>query len=72
MIARSLHTRPQVVFDASNTEHRKLAANFIKNRSWSGCPVQFIVHDPSMDLSNVIQRQLVQYYIEQEFKTTGV
>lgn len=67
---RSLATivRPQVVFDPTNKDHRKWAADFIKNRSWRGCPVRFMVDDNSYDISNVMQRQLVQYYTDNEFK----
>lgn len=59
--------RPQVVFDPTNTDHRKWAGDFIKNRSWRNCPVRFIVSDTSLDIAGVIQRQLVEFYINQEF-----
>jgi hypothetical protein len=66
---RSLATmiRPQVIFDPSNKDHRKWVADFINIRSWRNCPVRFIVDDNSLELVNVIQRQLVQYYVNQEF-----
>ena len=60
--------RPQVMFDPTNKDHRKWAASFIKNRSWRECPVRFLVNDNSLELVNVIQRQLVQYYTNKEFK----
>lgn len=60
--------RPQVVFDPTKKDHRKWAAGFIKTKSWKDCPVRFIVKDNSLDICNVVQRQLADYYITKEFK----
>ncbi len=61
--------RPQVIFDPTNKDHRKWVSDFIKNRTWRNCPVRFIVADNSLELANVMQRQLVQYYTSKEFKS---
>jgi hypothetical protein len=58
----------KVVFNPEDKEHRKWAAIFFKNKSWFGCPVRFVVSDSGVAL-NVIQRQLVEYYTNHEFKT---
>jgi hypothetical protein len=68
MTVLSTKTRPQVMFDPANKDHRKWAAGFIKNQNWRECPVRFLVNDNSLDLSIVMQRQLVQYYTTKEFK----
>lgn len=62
------NSRPQVVFDPTNKDHRKWAADFIRTNSWRGCPVRFLVSDNSLAIPNVMQRQLVQYYTNKEFK----
>lgn len=63
-----LFGRPWVVFDASNKQHRKWFADFNKNRSWGHCPVRFVVNDDHGDLLTMIQRELIQHYVDQEFK----
>jgi hypothetical protein len=60
--------RPQVVFDPAKKDHRKWVAKFFKTKSWKDCPVRFITNDNSLDISNVIQRQLANYYTSKEFK----
>lgn len=62
-----LHGRPWVVFNAKNKEHRRWFADFNKNRSWSRCPVRFVVNDDHGDLITMIQRELIQHYVDREF-----
>jgi hypothetical protein len=64
-----LFGRPWVVFDASNKQHRKWFADFNKTRSWGHCPVRFVVNDDHGDLLTMIQRELIQHYVDQEFKS---
>jgi hypothetical protein len=59
--------RPFVAFDAKNKQHRQWFADFNKNRTWSHCPVRFIVPDDAGDLITLIQQRLIQYYVEKEF-----
>jgi hypothetical protein len=63
----ALFGRPWVVFDASNKDHRKWFAEFNKNSSWAHCPVRFVVDDDHGDLITMIQRHLIQYYVDREF-----
>ncbi len=63
-----LHGRPWVVFDATNREHRKWFAEFNKTLCWGKCPVRFVVNDDHGDLLTMIQRELIQYYVDKEFK----
>lgn len=65
-----LFGRPWVVFDANNRDHRLWFADFNKNLSWSQCPVRFVVNDDHGDLITMIQRELIQYYVDKEFKKT--
>lgn len=61
--------RPLVAFDASNKEHRRYYAEFLKYRGWGRCPVRFIVTDEhGMDLPTMIRNKLCEYYVSQEFK----
>lgn len=66
-----LFGRPYVIFDAQNKDHRRWFANFNKNRSWAHCPVRFVVDDDQGDLITMIQRRLIQYYVDKEFKTVA-
>lgn len=63
-----LHGRPYVVFDATNKDHRRWFATFNEKRSWSECPVRFVVNDDHGDLITMIQRELIRYYVDKEFK----
>lgn len=64
-----LHGRTFVVFDANNKEHRKWFADFNATRRWGNCPVRFVVNDDHGDLITQIQRELIQFYVDKEFKT---
>ena len=64
-----LHGRQFMVFDPSDKQHRKWFADFNKNRSWSRCPVRFVVNDDHGDLVTQIQRELIQHYVDKEFKS---
>ena len=62
-----LFGRPYVVFDAKNKDHRRWFADFQRKSSWGQCPVRFVVDDDNGDLITMIQRRLIQYYVEKEF-----
>lgn len=64
-----LYGRNYVVFDATNKEHRKWFAEFNKSLSWGHCPVRFVIDNDHGDLVTMIQRSLIQYYVDKEFKT---
>lgn len=59
--------RPFVVFDPRVKEHRRWFANFNKNRTWANCPVRFVIDNDHGDLITMIQRSLIQYYVDREF-----
>lgn len=63
----ALFGRPWVVFDASNKDHRRWFAEFNINQTWSHCPVRFVVDEDHGDLVTMIQRRLIQYYVDREF-----
>jgi hypothetical protein len=65
----ALYGRPYVVFDAKNKDHRRWFANFNKSQTWSHCPVRFVIDHDHGDLVTMIQRNLIQYYVDREFKT---
>ena len=61
--------RPFVLFDASNKEHRQFYYQFIETGTWGRCPYRFIVPDDQGNLITMIQRKLITYYVNREFKT---
>jgi hypothetical protein len=63
-----LFGRPYVVFDPHNKDHRRWFADFNKNLSWGHCPVRFVVDSDQGDLLTMIQRSLIQYYVDKEFQ----
>ena len=63
----ALYGRPYVIFDATNREHRQWFANFNKSLTWANCPVRFVVDDDHGDLVTMIQRNLIQFYVDKEF-----
>ena len=61
--------RPEVEFDTNNSEHRRLYALFLKNRSWGHSPIRFITK-PSYGIDKgVIDRKLLEYYTNREFSS---
>lgn len=69
MSVLQLNVRPLVAFDVCNVEHRKYYADFIKNKTWGYCPVRFAIDGLPTDLITQIQRDMVDYYVNKEFKT---
>jgi predicted SprT family Zn-dependent metalloprotease len=63
----SAYARPHVIFDARNAQHRKWAHRFLKDRNWSGCPVQFVLFNGDDNVVSLINRELTRYYLSKEF-----
>ena len=59
-------SRPTVVFDPSNAEHRRWLGEFTKSRSWGNCPVKFSTAGAGNTLAQM-QLKLLQYYTDREF-----
>ena len=59
--------RPMVRFDVTDLEHRKLYANFMKDRTWGKCPVRFEIEPEWTDLIAMIENKLLKFYFKQEF-----
>ena len=59
--------RPWTVFDPKNKDHRRWFAEFQHLGTWGKCPVRFVVADDHGDLVTMIQRSLIQYYVDKEF-----
>jgi hypothetical protein len=71
MSVLELSGRPYVVFDPENKDHRHYYYQFVKTARWGNCPYRFLVPDDHGDLITMIQRSLVNYYVETEFKTVA-
>lgn len=67
MSVLELSGRPFIVFDPTNGEHREYYYEFVKEGTWGRCPYRFVVPEDHGNLVTMIQRSLVQYYVEQEF-----
>ena len=65
-----LHGRPWTVFDPEDQQHRSWYHDFVKSGTWGRCPVRFVVPEDHGNLITMIQRNLVAYYVTQEFKRT--
>ena len=63
-----LFGRPYVVFDPENRRHRSYYNEFVVTSSWGNCPVRFVCPDDHGDLITMIQRSLIKYYVQKEFK----
>lgn len=68
MLKSFLVSRPYAVFDAANEEHRRAYLQYLKTRTWAGCPYQFICEQPYIELPASINQKLVDYYMGLEFK----
>ena len=68
MSVLELSGRPYIVFDPANKEHRHWYHMFVKTGTWGKCPFRFVVPEDHGDLITMIQRTLVKYYVETEFK----
>ena len=67
-----LFGRPWTVFDPENKDHRRWYHVFVNTSSWGHCPVRFVVPEDHGDLVTMIQRSLVTYYTQKEFKSKQV
>ena len=64
-----LFGRPWTIFDPANKDHRRYYHQFVQTHSWGECPVRFVVPEDHGDLVTMIQRNLIQYYVDKEFGT---
>ncbi len=62
-----IHSRPWVIFDPANAQHRQYYQDFAQNKTWSNCPVRFILPLNYSDLVSMIQQSLADYYVNNEF-----
>jgi hypothetical protein len=67
----NLWGRPWAVFDPDNKQHRRWFNQFQTTHTWGHCPVRFVVPADHGDLVTMIQRQLVNYYVNKEFKQSN-
>lgn len=63
-----LHGRAWTVFDPADQQHRAWYYDFVKSGTWGRCPVRFVVPEDHGNLVTMIQRNLVAYYVTQEFR----
>jgi hypothetical protein len=66
-----LFGRPYVVFDPEDKDHRAYYHAFVETGSWGKCPVRFVVPEDHGDLVTMIQRSLIKYYVQKEFKNVA-
>lgn len=59
--------RPEVMFDPTNSEHRRWFAEFMVGSAWGQCPVRFVTEDGSINLIEKIKGKLLLYYATKEF-----
>ncbi len=61
------HTRPTILFDVTDPQHRKWAYDFIKHRTWRDCPVMFALPHSEDNVYSMLMRMMTEYYAEKEF-----
>ncbi len=62
-----INRKPVVLFDAENPEHRSDYAKFIETGSWIHCDRRYEIYNVGGHSQAMIQRQLLEYYLRQEF-----
>jgi hypothetical protein len=62
-----IYRKPVVLFDVNNQEHRKDYAKFIQTGSWLHCDRHYEICTAGGHSQGIIQRQLLEYYMTQEF-----
>jgi hypothetical protein len=62
-----LNSRPWTVFDPSNENHRRYYYDFVSTGTWGRCLVRFVIPDAQGDLISMIQRNLIRWYVTNEF-----
>lgn len=60
-------TRPTVMFDVTNSQHRYWAYEFMQNRSWKDCPVIFALPQGEPSVATMVAREMLMHYAAQEF-----
>ena len=57
-----------MAFDPHNKDHRRYYAEYLEYKGWGLCPVRFIcTEDHGDNLPAMIQRIMVDYYVDREF-----
>lgn len=64
-----LSKKPMVRFDPADKNHRLIFKKFLDNKSWKHSNCQFALDEVSLDLITMINRDLINYYLKQEFKS---
>lgn len=60
---------PTVAFDASNPEHRRAVASFMKRTAWADSKFRFS-HDPAFgSVADQVKVKMLHWYIQQD---TGI
>jgi hypothetical protein len=62
-----LSTRPFLIFDPKNPEHRDIFNKFQRTQSWQHSPYQWTIDDDSTNLVHYLNKKLVAYYLSTEF-----
>lgn len=61
------YMRPLVEFNASDRLHRQYYYQFLKDNGWGKLPVRFKSHGTFAITKGVIDRQLLEYFLQDEF-----
>lgn len=63
----NMYGRPTVMFDVKNKQHRQWAWEFMKRRSWGGCPVRFALPIGEDNVYTMSMRLMTRHYAQKEF-----
>lgn len=59
-------SRETVKFNPNFAHHRKWYYDFLKTKSWSECPVRFVIEDNFVDVPSCIEYKLLNYYMSKD------
>lgn len=66
MLKSFVKTRPYVVFDPENSDHRSAYFEFLSTGKWGNSPYRFILEEPFVDLPTCLSSKMMKYYAEIE------
>jgi len=64
MLKSFIKTRPHVVFEAGNSDHRSAYFEYLSTGKWGNSAFRFILEEPYLDLPACISAKMVKYFAD--------
>jgi hypothetical protein len=62
MLKSFVTSRPHVVFEPDNVDHRSAYFTFLSTGRWANSPYRFILEEPYVDLPTCINTKMMRYF----------